>query len=162
MANRKFLITEIDALLRECSTQVSNLLDYQKMNEHDARVAFFKHMNNVLNSTTLSLILAHKYLGSSNLRALHKEYKLSPRLYDYDAETRYFDQIVMNGYFLFVFNMFEHAIRLVCKGYNKSLFQQQESTFNALCKGITKDLGLKKRDKFIDLITYLFLMRINP
>lgn len=61
----------------------------------------------------------------------------------------------MNGYFLFVFNMLEHAIRLVCKGYNTPLFQQQESSFNALCKGITKDLGLKKRDTFIDLITYI-------
>lgn len=76
MADRKFLIAQIDGLLKECSTQISNLVDDQKMNEHDARVAFYKHMNNILNSTTLSLILAHKYLGSFNLKELHKEYNL--------------------------------------------------------------------------------------
>lgn len=155
MAKREQLITQIDALHKECSDQINNLLIYQKMKHNDARVAFFKHMNNILDSSILSLIFAFKYLDKSNLDAIHKEYGLSPRLYDYDGEVRYFDQITMNSYFLFTFNVFEHAVRLVCKGYNRQLFAQQESRFNALCKIITKDLGLKKRDNFIDLLTYL-------
>jgi hypothetical protein len=125
------------------------------MKQNDARVAFFKHMNNILDSSILSLILAFKYLGRLNLDAIHREYGLSPRPYGYDAEVTYFDQITMNSYFLFIFNVFEHAVRLVCKDYNNPLFQQQGGRLNALCKGITKDLRLKKRDKFIDLITYL-------
>lgn len=80
---------------------------------------------------------------------------LSRRLYGHDKERQFFDQIVMNYYFLFTFNVFEHAIRLICAKYNNKLFQEQEESFNGSCKGITKDLGLKKRDKFIDLIIYL-------
>jgi hypothetical protein len=44
---------------------------------------------------------------------------------------------------------------LICAKYNNKLFQEQEKSFNGSCKEITKDLGLKKRDKFIDLIVYL-------
>jgi hypothetical protein len=119
------------------------------MKQNDARAAFFKHMNNILDSSILSLILAFKYLGRLNLDAIHREYGLSPRPYGYDAEVTYFDQITMNSYFLFIFNVFEHAVRLVCKDYNNPLFQQQGGSLNALCKGITKDLRLKKRDKLI-------------
>jgi len=154
MASRKLLIIQVDSLLKECSKYAVNLLEFQRMKQNDARVTFFKHMNNILNSTTLSLILAHKYLGSSNLKEIHREYSLSPRLYDYDAEIKYFDQIVMNGYFLFIFNTLEHAVRLIYKGYNKKS-QNQQNSFSPMCKEITKDLGLKKRDSFIDLITYL-------
>jgi hypothetical protein len=155
LADRRRLIAQTDSLLKECSENVSNLLQFQKMKQNDARVTFFKHMSNILNSTTLSLILAHKYLGRSNLEGIHREYSLSPRLYDYDAGTRYFDQIVMNGYFIFVFNTFEHAIRLIYKEYNKRLSQYLQGDFNPICKKITKDLDLQKRDNFIDLITNL-------
>lgn len=154
MANRRRLIAQTDSLLKECSENVSNLLEFQNMKQNDARVTFFKHMNNILNSTTLSLILAYKYLGRSNLAAIHKEFFLSPRLYDYDTEMKYFDQMVMNDYFLFIFNTFEHAIRLIYREYNKGS-QKLQDNFNGICKEITKDLGLKKRDDFIDLITYL-------
>lgn len=154
MPDRRFLIEQVDSLIKECSNHVTNLLKYQQMKQNDARVTFFKHMNTVLDSAIISLILAHKYLGSLNLEAIHIEYELSPRLYDYDTERKYFDQIVMNGYFLFIFNEFEHSVRLICKQYNNQLFQTQAS-INALCKGVTKDLSLKKRYKFIDLITYL-------
>ena len=61
----------------------------------------------------------------------------------------------MNTYFLFTFNVFEYAIRLICKRYNNNLFKMQERSFSGLCKGITKDLGLKKRENLIDLIIYL-------
>ncbi|MPZ07430.1 MAG: hypothetical protein GEU26_13625 [Nitrososphaeraceae archaeon] len=155
MAKRKQLIKQIDSLVNECSNIIYNLLEIQKLKQNDVRVAFFKHLHNILDPTVLSLIIVDKYLDDSNLEAIHNEYTLSRRLYGYDKERQFFDQIVMNYYFLFTFNVFEHAMRLICAKYNNKLFQEQEKSFNGLCKGMTKDLGLKKRDKFIDLIIYL-------
>jgi hypothetical protein len=156
MVDRRSLIEEVDSLLKESLDYALKLLTYQKLKENDARVTLFKHVNTILDSATTSLILAHKYLGEMSWwDNIHNEYNRSPRPYDFKRQFDYFDQIIMNCYFLFVFNSFEHSVRLICDQYNYQLFQEQKKSINALCKGITKDLGLQKRDEFIDLITYL-------
>jgi hypothetical protein len=97
----------------------------------------------VLNSATISLILAHKYLGDENWwKDIHNKYDLSKRPYDYVREFNYFDQTIMNGYFLFIFNSFEHSLRLICKQYNNTLYQNQRNSLSALCKGMIKGLAL--------------------
>ena len=123
-----------------------NLLNYQKLKENDARVTLFKHINVVLDSASTSLILANKYLGEIDRRNdIQKDYGRSNRPYDYKRQFDYYDQTVMNGFFLFIFNSFEHSIRLVCKRYNLKLFEEQKASVNILCKRMTKDLSLKKR-----------------
>jgi hypothetical protein len=155
LVDRKRLIEELDSLVKECTETAGKLLDYQRLKQNDARVTFFKHFNTVLDPAVISLILAHKYLGNESWwNDIHSEYRLSRRPYDYDREFNYFDQIIMNGTFLLIFDTFEASIRLICEGYNNTLFQQQRN-FSPLCKGIIKDLNLVKRDDFIDLITYL-------
>jgi hypothetical protein len=110
----------------------------------------------VLDSAIISLILAHRYLGDENWwKKTDILYKLSGGPYDYDRRFHYFDQIVMNATFLFVFNSFEHSVRLICKQYNPDLYQEQKRTINGMCKKIRKDLDTKQRDDFIDLVTYL-------
>jgi hypothetical protein len=157
MVDRKPLITGLESLLDGSLVYAQNLLDYQKLKQNDARVTFFKHVNVVLDSATTSIILAHKHLGEMDWwKDAQREYNRSDnRRYDYEKQFRYYDQTVMNGYFLFIFSSFEASVRLICKQYNPQLFEEQKSSISAISKGITSDLHLKKRDKFIDLITLL-------
>ena len=156
MVDRRPLIKEVDSLLQICADDAQNLMSYQNLKQNDARVTFFKHVNVALDSATISLILAHKYLGAEDWwKDIYNEYGLSKRPYDYNREFSYFDQTVMNGYFLFIFNSFEHSLRLISKQYDNTLYQNQKNSLNALCKGMIKGLALKKRDDFIDLVTYL-------
>ena len=156
MVDRRPLILEIETLLHESLDYTMNLLNYQKLKENDARVTLFKHINVVLDSASTSLILAHKYLGEMDRwDDIQKSYSRSSRPYDYKRQFDYYDQTVMNGFFLFIFNSFEHSVRLVIKQYSPDVFEEQKDSINTLCKWITKDLRLKKRDKFIDLITLL-------
>jgi hypothetical protein len=156
MVDRIPLIKEIDELLKNSSNCAQNLISYQKLKENDARVTFFKHVNVVLDSSIISLILANKYLGKEEWwKEIYNRYNLSKRPYNYRREFGYFDQIIMNGYYLFIFNSFEHSLRLICKRYDSALYQEQKNSLNALLKGMIKELRLKKRDKFIDLLTYL-------
>jgi hypothetical protein len=100
------------------------------------------------------LTVSHKYLGNlSWWEDIYNEYKLSTRPYDYRRQFDYFDQILTNGYFIFMFNVFEHAIRSICKAYDIKLYQGQQNSLSDMCKGLIKKLGLDNRDKFIDLIT---------
>jgi len=152
MVDRWPLIEQIDSLLRESLTTTDNLLFIQQLKQNDARVTFFKHVNTVLDSAILSLVLAHRYLGNENWWIeTDSLYKLSKRPYEYVQRFNYFDQIVMNATFLFIFNSFEHSIRLICKQYNPDLYQQQKKSISGMCKKIRKDLDAKQKDAyFID------------
>jgi predicted metallo-beta-lactamase superfamily hydrolase len=66
MTNRTALINELESLLIECFNTIANLTTYQQIKENDARVTFFKHLVNVIDSTIVSLLVAHKYLGDEN------------------------------------------------------------------------------------------------
>lgn len=108
MIARRLLTEQVDSLLKEGFTTTDNLLNIQQLKQNDARVTFFKHVSMVLDSAIISLILAHRYLGDENWwKKTDILYKLSGRPYDYDRRFHYFDQIVMNATFLFVFNSFE-------------------------------------------------------
>ena len=165
MTDRRPLIKEIEDLLQTNLEYVQNLLTIQRLMQNDARVTFFKHINIVLDSASTSLILAHKYLDPHGQwwNDIQMEYNRSRRsiysafpLVRHKMQLKYFDQTVMNGFFFFIFSSFEHSSRLICKQYNLQLFQTQKKYgISALWKGMTIDLCLKKRDKFIDLITCL-------
>jgi hypothetical protein len=66
MTNRIALINELESLLSECFNTIANLTTYQQIKENDARVTFFKHLVNVIDSTIVSLLVANKYLGDEN------------------------------------------------------------------------------------------------
>jgi hypothetical protein len=155
MIDRSTLISELDSILKTCVDSVNNLLVYQKMNQNDARVTFFKHFINVLDSTILSLIVAHKYFGNYEWwKEVNFEYNLTSRPVDYAKEMDYYDQVITLSYFVLTFGSFESSLRLICKQHDPSLYQTQRD-FNPLCKGIVRKLKLKNRDKFIDLIAKL-------
>lgn len=75
--SRKELISDLESFLNDCFQTINNLTTYQRINENDARVTFFKHLVNVIDSTILSFLMARKYLGDENWRIqIQKEYNL--------------------------------------------------------------------------------------
>jgi hypothetical protein len=143
MVPRSTLISELDSILKSCVDSVKNLLEYQKLNQNDARVTFFKHFINVLDSTILSLIIAHKYFGNDEWwREANIEYNLTSRPVDHAKEIDYYDQVLTLAYFVLTFGSFESSLRLICKQYHPNLYQAQRD-FNPLCKGIINKLNLK-------------------
>jgi hypothetical protein len=155
MAERRQIIGGVESLLQESLKHVTYLMNDRGLEQNDARLTFFKHLNIILDSTSTSLILAHKYTFPKEWwDGIHNEYSRTVRRrYDYNTQRRYFDQIIMNAFFLFIFNSFEHSVRLICK-HNPKLSQKNNS-INKMCKGIIKELNLKPRDDFVDLITWL-------
>jgi hypothetical protein len=111
--NRNSLINELETLLGECFSTIDNLPKYQQVNENDARVTFFKHLVNVIDSTILFLTVAHKYLGDEKWwKTIQQEYNLSRRPITFDREFDYYDQQITISYFHLIFSSFESSIRL--------------------------------------------------
>src|SRR5947209_1594034 len=155
MTNRAGLINDLEPLLSESFNTIDNLKSYQQINENDARVTFFKHLVNVIDSTILFLAVANKYLGHENWwKNIQTEYKLSARPIPFDREFDYYDQLVTVSFFHLIFSSFESSIRLIVKRYDSNLYQSQRD-FNPLCKGLMKRLRMlnKNNDRFVDLIS---------
>jgi hypothetical protein len=153
MTNRIALINDLESLLSECFNTISNLMTYQQIKENDARVTFFKHLVNVIDSTIVSLLVAHKYMGDENWwKEVQKEYNLTARPIHFVREFDYYDQVVTNSFFLLMFSSFESSIRLIVKRYDSNLYGSQRD-INPLCKGLISRLKLGNKDKFIDLIS---------
>jgi hypothetical protein len=151
------LIKDLDEILQSCSETVENLLEYQKLNQDDTRVSFFKHYINTLDSTILSLVFSHKYLGSEEWwNDTQKEYSLSLRPIEFDREFDYYDQMIILYYFHFTFSSLESSIRLICKRYDPELYSTQKRSFSSLFTKLIINLDItdrKERIKFIDLIS---------
>jgi hypothetical protein len=142
MTNRTALINELESLLIECFNTIANLTTYQQIKENDARVTFFKHLVNVIDSTIVSLLVAHKYLGDENWwKEIQKEYNLSARRIPFVREFAYYDQVVTNSFFHLMFSSFESSIRLIVKRYDSNLYNSQRD-FNPLSKGLISKLKL--------------------
>jgi hypothetical protein len=127
----------------------------EHIKETDVRVTFFKHFVVVVDSTLLSLILSHKYLGNEDWWIqIQREYELSTRPIPFDREFDYYDQVVTNSYFLYIFSSFESSLKLIVERYDPQLYESQKD-FNPLCKKFLKDLSLKNEmtDEFIDVIS---------
>jgi hypothetical protein len=153
MTNRIALINDLESLLSECFNTITNLTTYQQIKENDARVTFFKHLVNVIDSTIVSLLVAHKYMGDENWwNEVQKEYSLFARPIPFVREFDYYDQVVTNSFFLLMFSSFESSIRLIVKRYDSKLYNSQRD-FNPLSKGLISKLKLGHKDRFIDLIS---------
>lgn len=151
MTDRTPLINDLESLLKECFNTIDNLRCYQRISENDARVTFFKH--NVIDSTILFLVIAHKYLGNEDWwKEMQRNYGLSIRPITFDREFDYYDQLVTISFFHLVFSSFESSIRLIVKQYDSNLYELQRN-FNPLCKGLVSKLKLGNKDTFIDLIS---------
>ena len=125
MVNRKQLISDLESFFQECFDAVKNLNSYQKISQNDARITFFKHMANVVDSTILFLVVAHKYLGDESWwKDIQKEYVLSLRPVPLDREFDYYDQVVTISYFQLIFSVFESSTRLIVKTYNLCLLRR--------------------------------------
>jgi hypothetical protein len=121
MTNRTALINDLESLLSECFNTIADLTTYQQIKENDARVTFFKHLVNVIDSTIVSLLVAHKIMGDENWwKEVQKEYNLSARPIPFIREFDYYDQVVTNSFFLLMFSSFESSIRLIVKRYDSN------------------------------------------
>jgi hypothetical protein len=164
------LINQLEFLLRECFKNIDILRGPEHIKENDARVTFFKHIVNVINSTFLFLIMSKKYLvkydNSTNdflqnedwWKDIQKEYDLSDRPFPFDRQLLYYDQVVTFSFLILMFSSFESSISLITKQYDATLYQSQKDYgFNSLCKELMRKLKLlaKENDKFIDLIGLL-------
>src|SRR5829696_4503221 len=153
MVNRRQLVGDLEAFIQECFDAIENLNSYQKISQNDARITFFKHLANVVDSTILFLVVAHKYLGDENWwKDTQKEYVLAARPIPFDKEFDYYDLVVTISYFQLIFSVFESSVRLIVKTYDPPLYQSQRD-FNPLCKRLLSDLGLSGKEDFIDLIS---------
>ena len=153
--NRKWLIRELDSLLKENLDCVYYLLG-QKLREDDARVTFYKHINIVLSSAIISLIFVDKHLDTPNwLNCIRAEYSLSDRRAIRYRELNYYYQTTVNCTFIHLFNAFEHAIRRICEKYDNRLYESKKGSIGLLCKKLFRQLELNNKDEFIDLITHL-------
>jgi hypothetical protein len=156
--NKITLINELESLLQLCFNSINNLVKYQQIKENDARVTFFKHLVNVINSTTLMLIMSHTHFGNESWwKDIQREYELSTRPFPFGREIDYYDQVVTNSFLILLFSSFEASIRLIIKQYDATLYQSQKNRFNPLCKELMCKLKLltKDNDKFIDLVGLL-------
>jgi hypothetical protein len=153
------LINQLEFLLRECFKNIDILIGPEHIKENDARVTFFKHLVNVIDSTILFLVVSHKHLSNENWwKDIQKEYNLSTRRISFNKEFDYYDQVVTFSFLILVFSSFESSIRLITKQYDATLYQSQKDYgFNSLCKELMRKLKLltKENDKFIDLFVLL-------
>ena len=58
MMDRATIINTLELLLNECFETIDNLRTNQQIKENDARVTFFKHLVDVIDSTILLLFVA--------------------------------------------------------------------------------------------------------
>ena len=129
MVNRNALICELEYFLNQCFNTINDLVMNQHISQTDARVVFFKHLINAVNSTILFLILSHKYFGNVDWWIqIKKDYNLSTRPIPFDREWDYYDQMVTNSYFLFIFSSFESSLRLIVEQYDCQLYQSKTLT----------------------------------
>ena len=106
------LINQLEFLLRECFKNIDILRGPEHIKENDARVTFFKHLVNVIDSTILFLVVSHKHLSNENWwKDIRKEYNLSTRRISFNKEFDYYDQVVTFSFLILVFSSFESSIR---------------------------------------------------
>ena len=153
MVDRIKLIGELEILLQQCFSIIDDLLKLQKFSQNDARVTFFKHIVNVIDSSIIFLTTAHRYFGDESWWIeTQSKYNLSKRPIYFDREFDYCDQMISMSYFFFLFSAFEHSIRRITEVFSPELYNSQ-SSFSPLLKGLIKKLNLNNEDNFVDLIT---------
>jgi len=151
MTDRIIVISELESLVQQCFSTLDDLLLIQKFSENDARVTFFKHIVNVIDSSIIFLVTAHRYFDESWWNDTQQIYNLSKRRLPFEREFDYCDQMISMSYFFFLFSSFEHSIRRIIQVYNPELYNSQ-SNISPLLKGLIKKLELDNKDRFIDLI----------
>ena len=153
MVARIKVIDELESLLQQCFSTLDDLLSIQKISQNDARVTFFKHIVNVIDSSIIFLTLSHRYFGDEPWWSdTQRMYNLSTRPIPFDREFDYCDQMISMSYFFFLFSSFEHSIRRIIHVYNPALYNSQPD-LSSLLKRLIKNLSLENQDQFIDLIT---------
>ena len=113
MSDRIIVINELELLVQQCFSTLDDLLLIQKFSENDARVTFFKHIVNVIDSSIIFLVTAHRYFGDESwwndthecIIYQNAEYLLIENLI---IVIRRFQCLIS-----FLFSSFEHSIRQI-------------------------------------------------
>ena len=82
----------------------------------------------MIDSSILFLTTSHRYFGDESWwNETQRIYNLSKRPISYDSEFDYYDQMISQPYFLFLFSSFEHSIRQITQVYNVKLYNSQKN-----------------------------------
>ncbi len=159
---RKDIIESLEQRLQTCVSIVTDLLDNQNLEQHDARVTFYKHIINTLDATIHLLIFTDKHLLTTQWwdRTI-KEYNIPMRSFGkteievIEKESDYIDQHLLFSYFLFIFHTFESSFRVIsqyCYPKNYLMSSGDPLPFGKLCNVILPKIGLYTRTEFRNFI----------
>ena len=159
---RKDIIESLEHRFQTCFSKERNLLDYQNLDQNDARVTFYKHLINTLDATIHLLIFTDKHLLTTQWWAQTiKEYKIKMRSFEkteiqvIEKESDYIDQHLLFSYFLFIFHTFESSFRIISKHcYPKDYLTPQGDPlpFMRLCNNILPKVGLYTKTEYKNFI----------
>lgn len=161
MIERLELIKKLEELFQVFDKKKYDLLTIQRRAQNDARVTFYKHSLNTINSTIYFLIFTHKYLGNKTWwKEIDIDYDLHPRTFEiklddnYSREFDYIDQHIGNSYLIFIFSSFEHSFRLISEVFDANSFETNKDSFESLFKNIIKGIvPTENKNNFIEVAT---------
>jgi hypothetical protein len=121
---RKDIVKNLELLFQSCIREEQQLLVKKKLKQNDARITFYKHLINTINSTIHLVVFSDTHLFEENWweNPLPK-YNISQRFFaqkyidSREKEIDYIDEHIMTSYFIFIFHTFEHSFKIICKKY---------------------------------------------
>jgi hypothetical protein len=163
------LINKLEKLFQFCFDKEKSLIKHDKLIQTDARVSFYKHLNNTIDASIHLLIVTHKYMPDDKWwNDIQDEYNITPRSFSYDQienyviEFRYIEQHLAFSYFLLVFHTFESSFRVLFKAnYPDEYFKKikedkmKHRDFNSLITDMiskSRMIGDKERKNFIEIM----------
>jgi len=118
---RDTIIKDLENLFQICINQEVELLNNHDQN--DARVTFFKHLNNTIDASIHLMVLMDKHFRNPHdfktWKKNHENYGIKERKWhptpyeNYVTEIAYTDEYLLNSYFTFIFHTFEYAFRSI-------------------------------------------------
>ena len=161
------IIRNLEALFRVCYSKEQDLL-HVGGKQNDARVTFYKHLINTINSSIHLMIFSETTLLTEDwwLKKLPK-YKINKRVFSTrpqesrGIEVDYIDQYLLFSYFNFIFHTFESSIRIICENcFNDEYYiakengERKKRDIKNLCGVILNKLNLldKDRENFLEIV----------
>ena len=161
------IIRNLEALFQVCFSKEQDFL-HVGGKQNDARVTFYKHLINTLNSSIHLMIFSDMTLLTEDwwLKKLPK-YKINKRIFatssqeSRQVEVGYIDHYLLSSYFNFIFHTFESSFRIICENcfndeyYNiKEDGEREKRDIKNLCVVILKKLDLldNDRENFLEIV----------
>lgn len=137
----------------------------QEFSIEDVRFSYYRLSSHVIDSTIHLLLISYKNRKNDQMwHDLYKEYKIQDRGILYgnrktavDVINDIFNQYISNSYFNFMFNLFEHAFRVIARKYDSDKYDKIKS-FHDLFESFMKDFNLFD-ERIHNFIDYAIIIR---